>query len=167
MALCCVCQTSECSLSLKTTPYKFEINSYHLFDYADAGINSHAAPPYEARLAAKHCVVKPNAGKIIYPWQKGRGDEFVTCWHDKCLMLKSNESDNRSYHGVRGSGRLSRSPPWHHQWRSYIFLAHVNDAQRWDNCLAKPISRKGRYRVWVVCIYTYLYIHTYMTENHM
>ena len=125
-----------------------DIISYPLFADADTGIYPHAASQYHRRLKPKRGIAMLSVDKFPYPRKQTRGNEFIPCSNSICDILKCfrsfkipaitliwpksphKHSVTRSYRRGKESGRRSASPLWRHQWRSFVFISHADDAKR-------------------------------------
>ena len=132
----------------QTVLYYLYIISYPLFADADTGIYPHAASQYHARPKAKRGIAMLSVDKFPYPPKQKRGNEFIPCSNSICDILKRfrsfkipaitliwpkssyKHSVTRSYRSGKESGRRSESPLWRHQWRSFVFISHVDDVKR-------------------------------------
>ena len=115
---------------------------------ADTGIYPHAASQYHARPKAKRGIAMLSVDKFPYPRKQTRGNEFIPCSNNICDILKRfrsfkipaitliwpkssyKHSVTRSCRSGKESGRLSESPLWRHQWRSFVFISHADDVKR-------------------------------------
>ena len=124
-----------------------DLISYPLFANADTGIYPHASQ-YHARPKAKRGIAMLSVDKFPYPRKQTRGNEFIPRSNNICDILKRfrsfkilaitligpkssyKHSVTRSYRSGKESGRRSESPLWRHQWRSFVFISHADDAKR-------------------------------------
>ena len=121
---------------------KKNIISYPLFADADTGIYPHAASQYHARPKAKRGIAMLSVDKFPYPRKQTRGNEFIPCSNNICVILKRFRSfktpattliwHKSSYkHSVIRSYRSGKeSPLWRHQWCSFVFISHADDVKR-------------------------------------
>ena len=86
--------------------------------------------------------------KFPYPRKQTRGNEFIPCSNNICVILKrfrtfkitaitliwpkspNKHSVTRSYRSGKEKGRRSESLLWRHQWRSFVFISHADDVKR-------------------------------------
>ena len=118
--------------------------------------------------------------KFPYPRKQTRGNEFIPCSNNVCDILKRfrsfeipaitliwpkslyKHSVTRSYRSDKESGRRSESPLWRHQWRSVVFISHVDDVKReillHISRLLTNQNRESARSMWYIYIYIYIYI---------
>ena len=117
------------------------------------------------RPKAKHGIAMLSVDKFPYPRKQTRGNEFIPCSNNICDILKRflsfkipaipliwskspyKHNVTRPYRSGTESGRRSESPLWRHQWRSFVFISHVDDVKR-EICLYISWLLTNQYSAW-------------------